>query len=499
MKSKRLIAFLLGCLLIMETPSVSQAAGLSAAPNTAADISVHTEAPSKTDIPVQAEALSKAGTAVQAEVPDNSQEGFHLTLSQNTVNLNTGDILQLTPSYSGYDTTADNEPQVTWSAAPTDIISVSEQGLVTALKAGNATVTATATITADNETYTATASCTVNVTDSIALDKKELTLYTNQTAQLTATVTPGCFVTWHSSDENIVSVNDDGKLTPGKTGTASITATANGVSASCEVTVKAPTLKLAASKTIYMKNPVTLKANVAPKGKVIWKSSDKKIAKVNSKGKVTPQKIGTVKITASCHGLKQVCKITVKNPSIKLRTQDTAIFAESSCTIDVSAKPASELKYRSSNPKVAKVSKNGKITGVRSGTATITVSVPGAKESFEVTVLKNDHKLSHTSETLMEGSSSTIYMSNASAYDNISFEVSDPSIAELDSSGSTCRITARHAGKTSLEASYTTYKDGLPITCKRSCTVNVINSGIVEQQESLAVGVSKTLTLKHVE
>ena len=72
MKSKRLIAFLLGCLLIMETPSVSQAAGLSAAPNTAADISVHTEAPSKTDIPVQAEALSKAGTAVQAEVPDNS-------------------------------------------------------------------------------------------------------------------------------------------------------------------------------------------------------------------------------------------------------------------------------------------------------------------------------------------------------------------------------------------------------------------------------------------
>lgn len=499
MKSKRLIAFILGCLLIMETPSVSQAAELSAAPNPAADISVQTEIPSNADISVQAEAPSKTDISAQTENPDDSQADFRLTLSQNTATLNTGGTLQLTPSYSGFDTTAAIEPQVTWTAAPTDIISVSEQGLVTALKAGNATVTATATITADGKTYDASASCTVTVTDTITLDKEKLTLYTNQTAQLTASATPGSAVAWHSSDEDVVSVNSDGKLSPKKTGIAAITATVNGVSASCEVTVKAPTLKLAASKTIYLKNPTTLKANVAPKGKVTWKSSDKKIAKVNSKGKVTPQRTGTVKITASCHGLKQVCKIIIKNPSIKLKTQDTVIFAESSCTIDVSAKPSSSLTFRSSNPKVAKVSKDGKITGIRSGTATITASVPGAKESFELTVLKNDHKLSHSSETLMEGSSSTIYLSNTSAYDNVSFKVSDPSIAKLAPSGSTCKITARHAGKTSLEAAYTTYKDGQPISCKRSCTVNVIDSGIVEQQDSLAVGASKTLTLRHVE
>lgn len=499
MKSKRIIPFILGCLLIMETPFVSQAAEFSAAPNPATEISVQAEASGKTDISVQAGALSKTDTSVQAEVPDNTETGFHITLNQNTATLNIGDTLQLTASYSGYDTAAANEPQVAWTADHTDIISVSGQGLVTALKAGEATVTATATVTADGKTCTASSSCTVTVTDTITLNKKKLTLYTNQTAQLNATISSDSAVTWHSSNEAVVYVDSKGKLSPMKTGAATVTATVNGVSASCEVTVKAPTMKLAASKTIYLKNPVTLNANVAPKGKVTWKSSDKKIAKVNSKGTVTPQKTGTVKITASCHGLKQTCKITVKKPSINLKTHDTVIFAESSFTIDVSAHPSSELTYRSSNPKVAKVSKSGKITGVRSGTATITAAVPGAKESFELIVLKNDHKLSHSSETLMEGSSSTIYMSNASAYDNVTFKVSDPSIAKVDSSGTSCKITARHAGKTSLNAFYTTYMDGQSITCKRSCTVSVINSGIVEQQEALAVGTSKTLTLKHVD
>lgn len=499
MKSKRLISFILGCLLVMETPLVSQAADFSATPNPAADISVQSEAPVKPDIYVQAEAPSKTDISVQAEVPGGSETGFHVTLNQNAASLNTGDTLQLTPSYSGYDKASASEPQVTWTADHTDILSVSEQGLVTAIKAGNATVTATATLTVDGKTYTASSSCTVTVADTITLNKKKLTLYTTETAQLDAIAASGSAVTWHSSNDSVVYVDSKGKLSPKKTGTATITATVNGISASCEVTVKAPTMKLAASKTIYLKNPVTLKANVAPKGKVTWKSSDKKIAKVNSKGKVTPQKTGTVKITASCHGLKQTCKITVKKPSIKLKTKDTVIFAESSLTIGVSARPSSELTYRSSNPKVAKVSRSGKITGVRSGTATITASVPGAKESFELTVLKNDHKLSHSSETLMEGSSSTIYMSNASAYDNVTFEVSDPSIAKVAPSGNSCKITARHAGKTSLNAYYTTYLEGQSITCKRSCTVNVINSGIVEQQEALAVGASKTLTLKHVD
>lgn len=499
MKSKRLISFILGCLLVMETPLVPQAAELSTAPTPRVDISVQTETSSKDDISVQAEDPSKEDISVQAETPGDSETSFQVTLNQNTANLNTGDTLQLTPSYSGYDTAAANEPQVTWTTDRTDIISVSEQGLVTAIKTGSATVTATATLIADGNTYTASSSCTVTVTDTIILNKKKLTLYTCQTERLTATAAPGSSVTWHSSNEAVVSVNTKGKLSPKKTGTATITATANGASASCEVTVKVPTLKLAASKTVYLKNPVTLKATAAPMGKVTWKSSDKQIAQVNSKGKITPQKTGTVKITASCNGLKKTCKITVKKPSIKLDTPDTVIFAESSCTINASAHPASELTYRSSNPKVAKVSKSGKITGIRSGTATITAAVPGAKKSFELTVLKNDHKLSHSSETLMEGSSSTIYISNASVYDNVSFEVSDPSVAKVVSSGNTCKITARHAGKTSLNAFYTTYKDGQPVTCKRSCTVNVINSGIVEQQEALAVGTSKTLSLKHVD
>ena len=46
--------------------------------------------------------------------------------------------------------------------------------------------------------------------------------------------------------------------------------------------------------------------------KVTYKSSNKKIAKVNSSGKVTGVKKGTVKITISCNGTKKVVKVKVK-------------------------------------------------------------------------------------------------------------------------------------------------------------------------------------------
>ena len=151
MKSKRLIPFILSCLLIMETPFVSQAAEPSTAPNPA------------------------AGISVQEEVPDNSQTNFQITLNQNTASLNVGDTLQLTPFYSGYNANAANKPQIAWSVDRTDIISVSDQGLVTAIKAGNATVTAAATLTADGSAYTASSSCTVTVTDTITLkDRKSV-------------------------------------------------------------------------------------------------------------------------------------------------------------------------------------------------------------------------------------------------------------------------------------------------------------------------------------
>lgn len=470
MKIKKLIPFALSCLLILETPFISQAAELSGAQ----------------EYNVQAE-------STQA-VPKLS-----VSLNQNTASLTVGSTLQLKSSVSGYDSSVtDNQLQISWSSGKQDTASVSAQGLVTAHKAGKAVITATAVLKSAGHTYTASSSCTVTVANTITINKKKLTLYTCQTGALSAKTTSSGTVKWRSSNKSVVTVSKQGNLKPKKSGTATITATVDGVSDSCKVTVKNPSLSLDHERDAYVKNPIELRYEVTPKGNITWKSSDKAIAEVSSEGKVTPKKSGTVTITASCHGIKKSCKVTVKKPSVRMSTEKIILFTENEHTLDASAHPSSKLTFRSSNPKIAKVTHDGKITGVRPGTATITASVPGAKVSCDVTVLRNNHKLSRSSQTLMKGGNATIYMANTSAQDNVSFELSNPSIAKLKTDGNACKITAREVGTTTLNAYYTTYIDGQPVTCKQACSIKVIGAGIVQQQAAVAVGAHKSLTLKHV-
>lgn len=87
--------------------------------------------------------------------------------------------------------------------------------------------------------------------ESVTLDNEELTLYVGDTAALTATVTPSdaATVTWKSSDSTVATVSN-GKVTAVKEGTATITATAGGKSATCKVTVTAaPVARLEAGST----------------------------------------------------------------------------------------------------------------------------------------------------------------------------------------------------------------------------------------------------------
>lgn len=393
MKSKKFIPFLLGCLLMLETPFVSQAAQFSSVSTPVAEESAQVETT------------------------------LNLTLNHSTGSLYVGGTLQLMPSISGYNDT-ENPPQITWTSSRPDIVSVSAQGLVKAHKTGNAVITVSAVLKQNDKTCT--------------------------------------------------------------------------LSSTCQISVLAPSLKLQAKKTIYLKSTEILTASVAPSGTINWKSSNQKIVTVDNKGKLTPKKTGTATITASCHGLKQKCKVTVKKPSVKLDTKKVYIFANSNYDLDAKAHPFSRLSCRSSNARVARVSKDGIITGIRPGSATITASVPGAKTSCKVTVLKNKYKLNRSSQTLMEGGSADIYMSNISAYDNVSYEIDDPSVADISTKGNICKVKARRTGETILTASYSLYKDGQYVNCKQTCNIIVIDCGIVQQEASIARGVKETLTLKHV-
>ena len=124
---------------------------------------------------------------------------------------------------------------------------------------------------------------------------------------------------YKSNKPSIATVDKKGKITGVKPGTAVITVTlASKKKASVTVTVTNPTKKLSVNKkTFSLKEgkSAQLKVTVTPKDssdKVVYKSSDEKVATVNQKGKITAKKKGTALITITSGSKKIVCRVTVK-------------------------------------------------------------------------------------------------------------------------------------------------------------------------------------------
>ena len=142
------------------------------------------------------------------------------------------------------------------------------------------------------------------------------------------------------------------------------------------------------SKTLYTKGSTktTLKVTTNLTDKITWKSSNTKVAAVNSKGVVTAKKAGTVKITVQVGKYKKAVTLKVKNASLKLAKTAATVKRGKTTTIKVSAVPSGKVTYTSSNKKVATVTSKGVVKGVKKGTAVITVKCSGMTAKFKVTV-----------------------------------------------------------------------------------------------------------------
>ncbi len=200
--------------------------------------------------------------------------------------------------------------EIIWTSSNEKVAVVSAKGVVTAKAKGTAVITATC------GEYTA--SCTVTVkSPAVSLNKTKATLYTKGSNKITLKASLKDLtgnVVYTSSNAKVAAVNKTtGVVTAKAKGTAVITATCGDYTATCTVTVKTPTLKLAkTSASIKVGKKTTIKATATPTGTVKYTSSNKKIATVSSKGVVTGKKKGTAKITATCNGVSKTFKVTVK-------------------------------------------------------------------------------------------------------------------------------------------------------------------------------------------
>ncbi len=167
---------------------------------------------------------------------------------------------------------------------------------------------------------------------------------------------------------------------------------ATGYAKDLTFTYTARVFKLnASSKTLYTAGSssytkATLKVTTNLKGNVTWKSSNNKYATVSSKGVVTAKKKGTVTITATCGSYKATCKITVKEPTLKLSKTSATLKKGKKTTIKAKGTPTGKISYKSSNKKIAIVSSKGVVTAKKKGTVKITVTCNGVKKTFKVKV-----------------------------------------------------------------------------------------------------------------
>lgn len=136
------------------------------------------------------------------------------------------------------------------------------------------------------------------------LNKKSATMYTGKTLKLKVSGTSKKVV-WSSSKASVAKVDQKGKVTAVKKGSAVIRAKVGKKTYKCKVTVKQRATSVSLNKESYFMIPgktwtpqVTVKPSNTNDKRIQWSSSDKSIAKVNSKGKITAVSNGTAVITA---------------------------------------------------------------------------------------------------------------------------------------------------------------------------------------------------------
>lgn len=301
--------------------------------------------------------------------------------------------------------------KVSWVSSNSQIATVDRNGKVKALKVGNAIITAIST-----DGSNVSAKCKIKVVQRVTkvkLNKSVVNLSKKgKTAKLKATVYPNNAydksINWTSNNKKVATVDKNGKIkaTTNKGVTYIIAKTKDGSNKSAKllVVVGPKVQKITLNKSSVTVNRSTknityrLKKSIKNKNAtykaVDWYTSNKNIATVDSNGKVTVRKRGTVTITARAKdGSNKAakCKITVKQLVTKLsynsKKQAKEVYRNKTIKFNVIVTPNNAnnkgIIYSSSNKKIATVTSNGLIKGIKEGTVTITAK---AKDDSKKTV-----------------------------------------------------------------------------------------------------------------
>ncbi len=324
-----------------------------------------------------------------------------------------------------------------WSSSNNSVATVDSNGVVTAVSAG------TATITANAENDFASATVVVYSGSSTGISSSSVTITTGSTYKLTA----ASGVNWYSSNSGIAAVNG-GTVTAKNPGYATISAYNSGGASTCLVKVVAPAEPKIKLSSTYVSTYVGCRYafTLTGAGSATWSTSNANIAEINSNGILTAKAAGTVTVSASALGETATATVSIKT-GVNTGISSTArhITLGNSYTLTASA---SGVGWYSSNSNVASVS-NGKVTAKATGYATISAYTSNGASTCLVRVTPGQGSTLKLSSTNVSTYTGCQYAFSLTGSTYAEWKTYDSAIATVDQNGI---VTAKKAGTTVISA-----------------------------------------------
>ena len=443
-----------------------------------------------------------------------------VSLDQESITLREGESYKLNATITPSNV---DDPSLQWSSSNTEVVQVTAEGILLALKPGTSDITVT---TVDGG-YTAT--CKVTVKDKVtglSLEPSKMDIIVGDEADIIARLEPedaNVKVTWQSTNPDIVSVDENGHIKAHSTGDAVITASTDykGLQAYCKVHVRdrveSLTLSTSSAEAYLGGDPTQLTATVKPADlpdlKITWSSSDTSIATVDNKGAVSAKKKGKATVTVTVENgtqiVSQSCEISVIQPVTAISVTPTTLemfvddVLEISKVLTIKTEPADAddtgCIYSASSPGIISIS-SGKITAKKAGTVTLYITPAKAnpmtlKAECKITVKARGVSVTVTpsEKTMQVGQTYTLTakVSPSNANQEVTWSSSDTKVATVAADG---KVTANKAGDAVITA---TSKENSEI--KATCAITVVNIPVesVSLNKStltLLEGISETLT-----
>lgn len=306
-----------------------------------------------------------------------------------------------------------SDTRLLFESSDENIVTVTNGGLVTGIKAGDATVTVTS--------YEGNFSkvIPIKVNEKIALESIELperiTTPAKTSVQLEPQFTPANAtnkeIEWRSGNDSIATVNEGGLVTAGEnTGEVTIYATSvenNAIESSTilEVTPNIPVTDIHLStpaqfhKYDKLKLEYTIEPVDASNQNVIWTSNHPDIISVDEKGMISGINEGTARITGKTEdgGFEAYTDIEVLPPNVQtiVLPQEVIVFTNDTVTLSprfIPSDATSNVSWEIVDEDVATVTSDGVITGVTTGTTTVRATAEDGQLEASTTVVVKDYE-----------------------------------------------------------------------------------------------------------